>query len=153
MHRLLSLVLFAICSLPSCATIVDNGADHVPISTEPAGAVVIVKGATVGKTPTTIPVSRSGSAVLVRLELEGHHPQEVAVDTSFNGWFIGNIVFGGIIGIVVDLASGNAWHHDTTPVHVTLTPASQPSPGLRWQRPKPASRPSSRSAADDFYPL
>jgi hypothetical protein len=29
------------------------------------------------------------------------------VDTTFNGWVIGNLVFGGVIGVVVDALSGS----------------------------------------------
>lgn len=145
MHKVLATALALV--LPSCASIVSGGPDHVPVSSEPAGATIVMNGAQVGRTPVTLPLPRHAKPILLRLELEGHHPQEVEVDIKSNWWVVGNGLFGlvGIVGIVIDVASGNAWFHDDRPVHVAMTPASQPSPGLRWQR--TTSRPSSSASS------
>lgn len=104
-----------------CATIVASGPDLVPISSKPPGAMVYVDGVPVGVTPVTIPLKRSGSG-RIRIELEGYEPVFVTQDKVFNGWFLGNILIGGLIGIIVDVATSNVTKHSTDPVMVVLRP-------------------------------
>lgn len=42
----------------------------------------------------------------VSIKLEGYHPYEVELTKKFNEWYIGNILFGGIIGLVIDPITG-----------------------------------------------
>jgi hypothetical protein len=58
----------------------------------------------------------------IRIELAGYQPLTVSVDKVFNGWFVGNIVFGGLIGMIVDIATGNVTKYSEKPVHVKLVP-------------------------------
>lgn len=104
-----------------CATIVAPGPDLVPISSKPPGAMVYVDGVPVGVTPVTVPLKRSGSS-RIRIELEGYEPVFVTQDKVFNGWFLGNILIGGLIGIIVDVATSNVTKHSTDPVMVVLRP-------------------------------
>lgn len=104
-----------------CATIVAPGPDLVPISSKPSGAMVYVDGVPVGVTPVTVPLKRSGSG-RIRIELEGYQPVFVTQDKVFNGWFLGNILIGGLIGIIVDVATSNVTKHSTDPVMVVLRP-------------------------------
>lgn len=104
-----------------CATIVAPGPDLVPISSKPPGAMVYVDGVPVGVTPVTVPLKRSGSGQ-IRIELEGYEPVFVTQDKVFNGWFLGNILIGGLIGIIVDVATSNVTKHSTDPVMVVLRP-------------------------------
>lgn len=104
-----------------CATIVAPGPDLVPISSKPPGAMVYVDGVPVGVTPVTVPLKRSGSS-RIRIELEGYQPVFVTQDKVFNGWFLGNILIGGLIGIIVDVATSNVTKHSTDPVMVVLRP-------------------------------
>lgn len=43
-------------------------------------------------------------------------------DKVFNGWFLGNILIGGLIGIIIDVATSNVTKHSTDPVMVVLRP-------------------------------
>lgn len=104
-----------------CATIVASGPDLVPISSKPPGAMVYVDGVPVGVTPVTVPLKRSGSGQ-IRIELEGYEPVFVTQDKVFNGWFLGNILIGGLIGIIIDVATSNVTKHSTDPVMVVLRP-------------------------------
>lgn len=104
-----------------CATIVASGPDLVPISSKPPGAMVYVDGVPVGVTPVTVPLKRSGSG-RIRIELEGYEPVFVTQDKVFNGWFLGNILIGGLIGIIIDVATSNVTKHSTDPVMVVLRP-------------------------------
>lgn len=40
------------------------------------------------------------------LKLDGYKTYETRLEKKFNAWYIGNIVFGGLIGIIVDPITG-----------------------------------------------
>ncbi len=42
----------------------------------------------------------------VKIELQGYKPYELILNRKTNGWIWGNILFGGIIGIIIDASSG-----------------------------------------------
>lgn len=128
MFRLL--ILAAALLLPSCASIVSHGPDLVPITSTPSGAKVMRDGNHVGTTPCNILFRRSErDPFLLTLELDGHHNQEVTLKRSMNGWLFGNLVFGGIIGIIIDLASGNSEYLPARTVNVPLVAQDQPPKG------------------------
>lgn len=43
---------------------------------------------------------------IVHIELEGYLPYEATFSRKLNTWVFGNIVFGGLIGLAVDAATG-----------------------------------------------
>ena len=88
-----------------CATIVNPGPDVVYISSTPAGAKVMVDGAQVGVTPLSASVHRRARSIT--FSKEGYQTVTAGVPTTFNGWVIGNLVFGGVIGIIIDAVTGN----------------------------------------------
>ena len=104
--RLLALICVACAFTGSgCATIVNSGPDVVFISTTPAGATVTIDGAQVGKTPLTAQVRRDSH--MITFSKEGHQEVTLPVQKNFNPWVLGNLIFGGVIGIVVDAVTGN----------------------------------------------
>ena len=90
----------------SCATIVAGGPDAVSFTSNPSGATVSIDDAPVGTTPCEADVGRK--ARYVTMELTGYAPATVGVDRELNGWVFGNILIGGIIGLIVDAATNNA---------------------------------------------
>ncbi len=126
-----SFVVSLLFVLPSCATIVSPGPWSVPIASDPAGAVVTYQGNQVGVTPCVVPMRRRCSQV--ELELAGHHKHVVEVGTQFNGWFFGNIIFGGLIGVAVDAISGATQVINDNAIMVALVQDSLPAPSV-WQR-------------------
>lgn len=74
----------------------------------------------------------------LEVALAGYHKQAVEVGTSNNGWVFGNCLFGlvGIVGIVIDAATGSMRVINEEPVNIQLTPDKEPDPGL-WKRPVP----------------
>lgn len=117
-------LLMALCS---CGTIMGSGPKNVPIDSEPKGATVYYEGVPVGKTPCVVPVRRRLLNLVLRLD--GHHEQVVAVGTSGNGWVFGNIIFGGIPGIVIDMVAGGTSVPSTRPLLVPLASSDKPDPG------------------------
>lgn len=115
------MALAAFCILGSgCASIVDGGAKTVRINSNPIGAKLSIydkqgKAVTVQTTPASISLKRnsgffSGEKYKLIFEAPGYYPSEAYIQSTVNGWYFGNIVFGGVIGLlIVDPATGAMW--------------------------------------------
>src|SRR5262245_3227600 len=108
-------------SLPACATIVASGPDLIPVNSSPEGARVLLDGQPIGVTPTSIAFARKCEGLLT-LELDGFQPRVVDVDKVVNGWFFGNILFGGPIGMAIDLIASNQGKYPDGAIFVELVP-------------------------------
>ena len=107
-------------SLVSCASIVSKSNYPVVVNSSPDGAVITVTnkhGARIykGKTPTTLTLASSagyfsGAEYHITYELDGYETRQVTLQKELDGWYIGNIIFGGLIGLlIVDPATGAMW--------------------------------------------
>lgn len=115
----------------SCATIFGKSAYPISIDTNPTGANINItdkKGREVykGQSPATV-VLKSGSGYFgkaeyqVKIAAPGYTEQIVPVNYTLNGWYFGNILIGGVLGmLVIDPATGAMWKLDTPPINVTL---------------------------------
>ncbi|MBL9032751.1 MAG: PEGA domain-containing protein [Phycisphaerae bacterium] len=90
-----------------CATIISGTHEDVVVQSDPSGARVSVLGRGEHTTPATIRLPRNESFV-VTLSHPGYRSEQVFVDSGLNPWIFGNIILGGLVGIVVDLVSGGA---------------------------------------------
>lgn len=117
LHGLIAAALI-ICS--GCASIVDGGNKKVQINSNPAGAMVTVtdaEGHTMleSKTPATVRLPRfkgyfQGETYNVKFDMAGYYPSEMQIKPQLDGWYFGNILFGGAIGLfVVDPLTGSMW--------------------------------------------
>lgn len=131
-----------------CATIVSNEADRVSFSSSPAGAEATIRnkrGMLVHqeKTPFELDLDAhegffDSAQYHVRFEKECHQPADVLVDATVDEWYFGNILFGGVIGmLIVDPATGEMWEIDEY-VGVAL----EPTPDCPAPPPPPTARPS-----------
>ena len=111
-------LIFAL--LVGCATILQPGPDLIPVDSSPLkGAKIYLDNLLVGFTPTVIYVPRASECV-IRIELEGYETVTIDRDKNLNGWFLGNILIGGIIGITVDLIAHNQGGYSEQPISVEL---------------------------------
>lgn len=94
-----------ILSLISCATIMKGSSQEINFSSNPSGAQIKINGTSLGSTPAVLKL-KTGDEHSVRLELNGYMPYETKISKSLSGWMWGNIVFGGIPGLVVDFITG-----------------------------------------------
>jgi hypothetical protein len=113
---LLTIPLF----LTGCASILDGGPKTVQINSNPEGAKVTIsnregKEICVQTTPATISLKRSsgffeGEDYTFHFEEAGYYPYETHVQSTLDGWYVGNVVFGGLIGLlIVDPATGDVF--------------------------------------------
>jgi hypothetical protein len=116
-----------------CASVFDGGPKLVHVNSDPAGAKVTVfnrDGNEVysDRTPATFRLERSsgflqGENYKFVFEMPGYDERQMYVMSSLDGWTLGNIVFGGLIGIGIDGATGDIFTLSPRQLTCTLTPA------------------------------
>lgn len=89
----------------SCATIVSGSKQNIKFSSDPSSATIFIDEVEVGKTPFEIKLARK-SEHSVMLKLDGYQTYETKLTKKFNGWYIGNLFFGGILGLIIDPITG-----------------------------------------------
>lgn len=94
--------------IQACGTIIHGTTQQVGISSSPSSAVVSINGQNVGETPVIIDLKRKDSH-FVKIDLPGYQTYETTLSRKVSGWVWGNIVFGGIIGLVVDASTGGMY--------------------------------------------
>ena len=114
--RILFVILWAVqVLLCGCASIISGTTQPVRITTEPMGARFTVynetgKEVATGNTPKNVVLSRQGGTYRFAFECPNHYPSEVQVPHLLNPFYFGNILFGGLIGLViVDPLTGAVW--------------------------------------------
>ena len=137
-------VVFCVC-LVGCASIFSGTSKKITINSTPAGAKITIydntgKVVSTGQTPTVVRLRRGESyfedhQYRVVIEKPGFRRSEVQIRSSLNGWYFGNILLGGVIGmVVVDPMTGAMYTLSPDHIEKTLTPAQRSSlkrgPGL-----------------------
>lgn len=117
MNYKLSAVALSLALLSGCSSIVSDSKYSVAIASNPAEAHFTLKnrkGLTIhsGRTPTSISLNASsgffkGETYTLVLNKEGYEEKTVEINSSVDGWYFGNIIFGGLVGLlIVDPATG-----------------------------------------------
>lgn len=119
--------------LSSCASIISDSQYPVSLTSSPAGCKVTVKknGSVVhqGVTPSTVTLAASRgffspAKYQVEFSKKGLPTQTVQLTADIDGWYLGNVLFGGLPGLlIVDPATGAMWKLPEN-VNVSLTPLS-----------------------------
>jgi len=117
----------------SCASIVSHTNWPYYVESDPRGATIYVenrKGKEVfkGTTPTIVKL-KSGAGFFtkesytIRFVKPGYEEKKINVECKLNGWYFGNILFGGAIGmLIVDPATGAMYKLDGKGVTESLSP-------------------------------
>lgn len=111
--------LLVVTFLIGCGTIIHGGSQDVSVTSDPSGATVEIDGTEVGDTPVTRSLDR-GSQHTVAISMDGYETEQVTIQKGVDGWVAGNIVFGGLIGLAVDAATGGMYKLSPTQVQQTL---------------------------------
>lgn len=105
--------------LYGCATIMHGTSQEIGVSSTPSGATVSVDNMSMGETSTFVNLSR-GDNHIVKVEMPGYVPFEMTITRQTSGWVWGNIVFGGLIGLLIDAGSGGLYDLNPEQVHCEL---------------------------------
>jgi hypothetical protein len=115
------ILLLGICAVAAvtsgCATIVHGGPRSIPISSSPPGATVSIydRSNQLVMTNTTPFVAKldvkygyfRSQTYRLDFELAGHPSASATLDSKVSGWYWANLVFGGLIGmLIVDPLTG-----------------------------------------------
>lgn len=105
-----------------CATIVNDDYVQIPVTTVPSEASIEVNGSSY-QSPAIVPVPRGQGDFVMKISKDGYQPVSIFLNQSLDGWVWGNVIFGGIIGLVVDFATGDAYDISPDVVNQSLTGA------------------------------
>ncbi len=134
---LLTLALGGTCG---CASIVSGGPQSLPLHSSPPGATCEVSDGRSGAVlqrataPTMLTLQRDAgfwqpARYRVRCSHPGYRPYETQLVAGMNPWYFGNIVFGGLVGILlVDPATGAMWKIEEQQVNAVLVAEIEGSP-------------------------
>jgi hypothetical protein len=127
------LAIQAFCS--GCATLTKGASQTVTINTDPAGAMCTLSRdgkpvAVVNPTPGSMPVEKSSGTISVICKKSGFQDAAGVMASEFQAMTFGNILFGGLIGLAVDAASG-AMNKYPDMVTITLIPEEFLTPDAR----------------------
>ncbi len=118
--------------LAGCATVTRGTTNIVQVASNPPGATITIStGEPCGVAPCNVEVSRKAEFT-VTAELAGYETASVDVRSVLGaagvGATAGNVLLGGVVGAVVDGASGATLTHKPNPVIVTLQPIDPANP-------------------------
>src|SRR5262245_3427922 len=107
--------------LSGCATVVNGTTPKIGVSSTPDRAGVMIDNLQHTITPAAVPLARDQSRSFI-VKKEGYQDDSFVITSNTSGWVWGNVLLGGLVGGVVDFASGSARKLSQDSVHVTLTP-------------------------------
>ena len=119
----------------SCASIVSKGSYPISINSAPSEAKIVIKdkkGIEIfsGQTPATLKL-KAGSGFFgkaryqVTFSKNGYDTKTVPVEFKLDGWYFGNLLIGGLIGmLIVDPATGAMYKLETEFLNETLAKAT-----------------------------
>ena len=107
-----------------CATVATGKYQNIPVTSEPPGVKVRSNTGVSITTPGSFDLIRNQSHTLVA-EYTGCEPQQRELKHGVQGWFWGNILLGGIIGGIVDIASGACDELTPKKIHFNFTTQGQ----------------------------
>ena len=130
--KLKFLAISSILLLTGCASIVSKSSWPITINSSPSEAKISIKDKKgieiyTGNTPATLKL-KSGAGFFskaryqVTFEKVGYDKKVVPVEFKLNGWYFGNIIFGGpLVLLIIDPATGAMFKLETEFLNETLT--------------------------------
>ena len=126
------LLIAPLAMLGACATLVNGTTQTVTVSTTPAAASCTLDrmGARVGAisaTPGSVRLDKSKNDLAVTCSKDGFQTATVSHAPSFSGATFGNIIAGGVVGVIVNAASGANYSY---PDDIRMDMAANPGASL-----------------------
>ena len=119
MKKTITIIFLAIL-MSSCASIVSKSSYPVSFTSDPNGSKFVITDSMgieiySGTTPSVVELEGkdgffSGASYRITMFKEGYDEKIVVIHSKLDGWYWGNILFGGLIGmLIVDPATGSMW--------------------------------------------
>ena len=121
MHRVLNttLAIAGLFALSGCATVMHGANQDLVVNTEPQGASVKLTNGYTCISPCKVEMPRRHD-LRVDISLTGYRSVYVLVQSKLSGGSFGNLIAGGLVGGLVDGASGASNKLSPNPVSVRL---------------------------------
>ncbi len=127
----LVLTVIVLVSLTSCASIVSDSTYPVSITSKPNEAKITISDSNnrivyQGKTPALVSLEASTgffqkASYIIRFEKEGFDDSLYTLTSKVDGWYWGNLLIGGVLGmVIIDPLTGAMWKLDPN-VSIQLT--------------------------------
>ncbi len=129
-------------TLSACASIFAGTSRNITVNTEPPAARCNLTrmGASVGvasETPQTVNVSKSKHDIDVSCQKPGYSGGLATIESEFEPWTLGNILLGGLVGVIVDMSTGAVTDYPaSTTVRLTPQPGMAPHASTAPQAPR-----------------
>lgn len=132
----------------NCASIAHGTRQDISVQSNPTGADVVVKCAkdapfNAPPTPTEITLKRNRGGCVITVSKEGYEPRSFRLTRQLSGWYLANILIGGVIGLIIDAADGAMFNLSPKQI-VAMLPSAfapvavEPSPVAREEKPAAA---------------
>jgi len=107
--------------LTGCASIMHGTKQNVKIDSNPAGAaykIINSDGEVVEKgfAPSNVKLSRKKSYEVVMVS-KGYNEAKISLDKKFSAMYLGNILIGGPLGLIIDASNGAMYKLSTDSVY------------------------------------
>ena len=127
--------------LPGCATVTTDDHQSIVVTSDPLGASCRVREggavvAVVSQTPATILVGKSRHDIGIDCDKPGYYPGAAVLEPHFQDRTFGNIIYGGGVGVMVDIASGavNEYPHWVKVLMKPLSPRPERLSAIEVER-------------------
>jgi hypothetical protein len=104
----------------NCATIISGSKQNIKFNSNPTNATIFIDEVQVGKTPYETKLERKREYE-VKIQLDGYKTYETKLTKKFNAWYLGNIVFGGLIGLIIDPITGAIYNLTPDQINAQMT--------------------------------
>jgi hypothetical protein len=112
-------MLAAVLHFAACATLFKGTSQEVNFNSNPQKARVIINGADMGETPLVLKLE-SKKNYTIEFRAEGYKPRTYSISNHIGpGWIILD-VFAGLLGVIIDAATGAWYSLDQTNVDAIL---------------------------------
>lgn len=130
--KLTAIVMVSVFLFSSCASIVSKSTYPLSINSSPSNAKVSItdkKGKEIylGNTPATVKL-KAGAGFFSKAEYQvkfsspGYDDKIVPITFKLDGWYFGNLLLGGVLGmLIIDPATGAMWKIETEFLNETLS--------------------------------
>jgi len=111
-----------------CASIVSGNHQSVSVETPQAKDMTCTLSNNQGKwfvnkTPGSVTIQQSFGDMMVHCEKDGHSMSDAKIKSTVKPIYFGNIIFGGMIGLIIDAGDGAGFAY---PANITV-PAENPT--------------------------
>ncbi len=127
----LGLLIATVVLTTGCASIFSKSIYPVSINSTPSEAKITIENSSKlrvyeGVTPATVRLNSSEgffkkATYSIKFEKEGHATKTISIQSKLDGWYFGNLLIGGFLGmLIIDPATGAMFALETSNVGVSL---------------------------------